>query len=108
MIGARSIADGAIYDHLHVITARRNAWLIQHPKPGNAMLIASSFCVDAVMLFVLLYAVLGPSFTPFWGLFGLFALRQLSQASVALPVPQGIIWRDPGFPSFFDAILRPQ
>jgi membrane-associated phospholipid phosphatase len=45
--------------------------------------------------------VLGPSFTPFWGLFGLFALRQLSQASVALPVPQGIIWRDPGVPSLF-------
>ena len=101
MIGARSIADGAIYDHLHVLTARWNGWLNQHPKAANAMLIASSFCVDAVTLFVLFYAVLGPSFTPFWGLFGLFALRQLSQASVALPVPQGIVWRDPGFPSLF-------
>ena len=101
MIGARSIAEGAIYDHLHVITARWNAWLNQHPKPADVMLIASSFCVDAVTLFVLFYAVLGPSFMPFWGLFGLFALRQLSQASVALPVPQGIIWRDPGAPSLF-------
>jgi hypothetical protein len=101
MIGARAIADGEIYDHLHVLTERWNVWLNQHPKPANALLIGSSFCVDAVTLFVLFYAVLGPSFMPFWGLFGLFALRQLSQASVALPVPRGIIWRDPGFPSLF-------
>ncbi len=101
MIGARQLQGGAIYDHFHVLTARGNAWLNQHPKPANAILIASSFCVDAVTLFVLFYAVLGPSFMPFWGLFGLFALRQLSQAAVALPVPQGIIWRDPGVPSLF-------
>ena len=101
MIGARQLQEGAIYDHFHVLTARWNTWLNQHPKPANAILVASSFCVDAVTLFVLFYAVLGPSFMPFWGLFGLFALRQLSQAAVALPVPQGIIWRDPGVPSLF-------
>lgn len=38
---------------------------------------------------------------PFWGLFGLFALRQLSQAAMALPAPQGVIWRDPGVPSLY-------
>ncbi len=101
MIGARRLEAGAIYDNLHVISRRWNAWLHQHPGPANALLIASSLCVDVVTLFVLFYAVLGPSFMPFWGLFGLFALRQMSQASVALPVPQGIIWRDPGVPSLF-------
>lgn len=101
MIGARRVKDGEIYDHLHAVTARWNAWLNQHHRPANAILVASSLCVDAVTLFVLFYAVLGPSFTPFWGLFGLFALRQLSQFSVALPVPPGIIWRDPGVPSLF-------
>jgi membrane-associated phospholipid phosphatase len=29
----------------------------------------------------------------------LFALRQACQALCALPPPQGMIWRDPGFPS---------
>ncbi len=101
MIGARRLEEGTIYDHLHVMTARWNAWLNQHPRQANAILVASSLGVDAVTLFVLFYAVLGPSFMPFWGLFGLFALRQLSQASVALPVPPGIIWRDPGVPSLF-------
>jgi len=101
MIGARTVGEGAIYDHGHVLTARWNAWLHGHPRHANALLIASSLGVDAVTLFVLFYAVLGPSFVPFWGLFGLFALRQLSQATVALPIPQGVIWRDPGVPSLF-------
>jgi hypothetical protein len=101
MIRARSLADGALYDHLHVVSARANAWLNGHARTANAILIASSLCVDAVTLFVLISAVIGPSFMPFWGLLGLFMLRQLSQASVALPPPPGIIWRDPGFPSLF-------
>lgn len=101
MIGARSLTDGALYDHFHVMTAPANAWLGRNPRVADAMLIASSLLVDAVTLFVLVGALLGPSFAPFWGLFGLFMLRQLSQASVALPPPPGIIWRDPGFPSLF-------
>jgi hypothetical protein len=101
MIGARSIADGALYDHLHVVTAAPNRWLREHPTAASAVLVASSLCVDAVTLFVLGLAVLGPSFLPFWGLLALFLLRQVSQATVALPPPPGIIWRDPGFPSLF-------
>jgi PAP2 superfamily C-terminal len=101
MIGARSIADGALYDHLHVVTAGWNRWLHDHPRAANAILVASSLGVDVVTLFVLALAVFGPSFMPFWGLLALFLLRQLSQAAVALPPPPGIIWRDPGFPSLF-------
>ena len=101
MIAARSVVNGVIYDHLHVVTAGWNDWLNRNPKPANTILIASSFGVDALTLFVLLFAVFGPTFTPFWGLLALFALRQLSQAAVALPAPAGIIWRHPGFPSLF-------
>jgi hypothetical protein len=101
MIGARTLADGALYDHLHVVTAGWNRWLHDHPRAANAVLVASSLGVDAVTLFVLARAVFGPSFMPFWGLLTLFMLRQLSQAAVALPPPPGIIWRAPGFPSLF-------
>ena len=101
MIGARKLEGGAIYDHLHVLTARANAWLHGNPRTANVLLVASSIGVDIVTLFVLAYAIFGPSFTPFWGLFVLFALRQLSQATVALPIPEGVIWRDPGVPSLF-------
>jgi hypothetical protein len=101
MIGARSLADGALYDHLHVVTERWNDWLNRNPRAANAILVASSLCVDAVTLFVLVYSVFGPSFKPFLGLLILFVLRQLAQATAALPVPKGIIWRDPGCPSLF-------
>ena len=101
MIAARSVVNGVIYDHLHVVTAGWNDWLNRNPRPANAVLIASSLGVDALTLFVLLFAVFGPTFSPFWGLLALFALRQLSQAAVAVPAPAGIIWRHPGFPSLF-------
>jgi len=101
MIAERSVSGGVIYDHFHVITARWNEWLHRHPRTANAVLVASSLGIDALTLFVLFLAVLGPSFAPFWGLLGLFFLRQVSQASVALPAPSGVIWRHPGFPSLF-------
>lgn len=101
LIGERRLPDGGIYDHLHSLSAGANAWLHAHRRAADALLIGSSLGVDAVTLFVLGYAIVGPSFGPFWGLLCLFALRQLSQAVVALPAPPGIIWRHPGFPSLF-------
>lgn len=101
LIGERHLNGDGIYDHLHRLTAGSNAWLHEHPSAARTALIVSSLGVDAVTLFVLVYAVFGPSFSPFWGLLCLFALRQLSQALVALPPPSGIIWRHPGFPSLF-------
>jgi membrane-associated phospholipid phosphatase len=101
MIGARSLPEGGLYDRLHVITESWNAWLNRNPRAANAILVASSLCVDAVTVFVLAYSVLGPSFKPFLGLLALFVLRQVAQATAALPVPKGIIWRHPGCPSLF-------
>lgn len=101
VIGRRPMADQAIGDRLHQLTAGANAWLDRHPQVANALLIGSSLAIDAVTLFVLAYAVIGPSFAPFWGLLCLFGLRQLCQAAVALPAPPGIIWRHPGFPTLF-------
>jgi hypothetical protein len=89
LIGARHLDGTGIDDHLHRLTAKGNAWLHEHPSAARAALIASSLGIDAVTLFVLGYAVLGPSFNPFWGLLCLFVLRQLSQAVVALPPPPG-------------------
>ena len=45
MIGARKLEGNAIYDHLHVLTARGNAWLHQNPRYANAFLAASSLGV---------------------------------------------------------------
>ena len=101
LIGGRPSDDRGIDDHLHHLTRGANDWLHSHPRVADSLLICSSFGVDAVTLFVLGYAVLGPSFTPFWGLLCLFVMRQTCQAIIVLPAPPGIIWRDPGFPSLF-------
>jgi hypothetical protein len=101
LIGSRTAGERGIADQLHRLTRRANEWLHRHPRAADALLIGSSLGVDAVTLFVLAYAVLGPSFTPFWGLLCLFLMRQACQAVVVLPAPPGIIWRDPGFPSLF-------
>lgn len=101
LIASRRPRDGVIYDHMHVMTARWNASLHRNPRAANALLIASSLGIDLLALFVLVHAVIGPTFTPFWGMLALFALRQISQAAIALPAPDGAIWRHPGVPSLF-------
>lgn len=101
LIGSRPAGERGIDDQLHGLTACANDWLQRNPQVADALLIGSSLGVDAITLFVLGYAILGPSFTPFWGLLCLFVMRQACQAIVMLPAPPGIIWRDPGFPSLF-------
>jgi hypothetical protein len=101
LIGSRTADGEGIGDRLHRLTRGANDWLQRNPHAANALLIGSSLAVDAITLFVLVYAILGPSFAPFWGLLCLFVMRQACQAIVVLPAPHGIIWRDPGFPSLF-------
>ena len=100
-IGSRPADGEEIGDRLHRMTRGANDWLQRNPQVANALLIGSSLGVDAISLVVLGYAILGPSFTPFWGLLCLFVMRQACQAIIVLPAPPGIIWRDPGFPSLF-------
>jgi hypothetical protein len=101
LIGSRPVDERGIDDHLHRLTRGANDWLHRNPHAANAFLIGSLLGVDVITLFVLGYAILGPSFTPFWGLLCLFVMRQACQAIIVLPAPPGIIWRDPGFPSLF-------
>ena len=41
------------------------------------------------------------SVRPFLGMLIVFVLRQICQGLCALPSPENMIWRDPGFPSLF-------
>jgi hypothetical protein len=59
----------------------------------------TSAIIDVLGLFLLGSAIFGPSFRPFLGLAIVFVLRQLCQGLCALPPPEGMIWRHPGFPS---------
>lgn len=92
-------AGGAIGDGIHRLTAKWNRALLQNRKRADRLLIASSMVIDAVGIWMLATSVLGPTMQPFLGLMMLFGLRQICQAFCALPPPQGMIWRNPGFPA---------
>ena len=91
----------ALKDGFHRLTARLHRRLHDQPWRANAMLIASSAVIDLLGLYLLGSAIIGKSIEPFLGLFILFALRQFCQAFCPLPAPEGMIWRDPGFPTIF-------
>ena len=92
-------APVALSDGIHRLTARLHRRLIEQPWRANAMLIASSAVIDLLGLYLLGSAIFGKTIEPFLGLFMLFALRQICQAFCPLPPPDGMIWRDPGFPT---------
>lgn len=90
-----------IGDAIHNLTASGNRYLNASPKAANALLISSSFVIDALGIFLIVQTLLGDSIRPLLGLIILFSLRQINQAMSSLPTPEGMIWRDPGVPSIF-------
>ena len=100
-IARRGFPEGRIGDRVHDLTAPLHRALLAHPRWADALLIATSALIDLLGAFLILQAIFGPTVRPFLGLLLLFALRQICQALCALPSPEGMIWRHPGFPSLF-------
>jgi hypothetical protein len=101
LIGKRAFPEGGIGDAILDLTAPLNRFLLENPRWANRVLILTSGLIDLLGMFLVARAILGPSIRPFLGLLILFALRQVCQGLCALPCPEGMIWRDPGFPSLF-------
>src|SRR5262249_1795206 len=98
LIGRRK-DGGGIGDGLLDLTAPLNAYLHQHPRWANGLLLVRSAPGGVLGLFLVGWRIVGPSFRPFLGLLFLFSLRQICQIACSLPPPSGMIWRYPGFPS---------
>jgi hypothetical protein len=99
LIGARQSPADRIGDVLHEWSAPVNAFLNGHPAWADGLLITSSALIDGLGFFLLIRSVFWPSMRPFLGLLILLGLRQIFQRLCALPPPEGMIWRYPGFPS---------
>lgn len=100
LLGTRTPpASGGIGDALHNLTSGLNSYLAQNTAAANALLIVSSVFIDALGIFLLGSWLFGGSVRPFLGLVLLMLLRQFLQALCSLPVPSGMIWHYPGFPS---------
>jgi hypothetical protein len=101
LIGKRGNPAGRIGDALLDATAPVNRYLNEKPQVATLLLIFTSALIDFLGLFLLGQAIFGASARPFVGLLVLFGLRQVCQGLCALPTPEGMIWRHPGFPSIF-------
>jgi hypothetical protein len=99
LLAKRPFPEGRLGDRIHELTAQWNRYLGENPRTASALLIATSALIDVLAIFLLTLSIFGPSIRPFIGLLILFALRQMCQGLCALPPPQGMIWRSPGFPS---------
>jgi hypothetical protein len=99
LIGERAFPEHGIGDKLLEWSAPANDFLQEHPAWADGLLIVSSALIDALGIFLLTRSIFGPTIRPFLGLLLLFGLRQICQGLCALPQPDNIIWRNPGFPS---------
>jgi hypothetical protein len=99
LISGRCVKKDFIGDRVHDLTASLHGYLTGHPRAANAILIVSSAFIDVLGVFLILASVFGPNMKPLAALILLFLMRQICQGTCALPVPPGMIWRHPGFPS---------
>jgi hypothetical protein len=100
LLASRGFPEG-IGDKIHFWLGPATEWFTEHNRATDLLLIFTSMLIDGLGCFLLLSGVFGCSIRPLLGLMLLFLLRQITQALIALPPPDGMIWRDPGVPSLF-------
>jgi hypothetical protein len=86
-------------DHTHELLAGVNAYLNAHPSLADAMLAASSLEVDLAAVSMVIFFFTRRESRPLLALWLILAMRQLCQATVSIPPPDGMIWRYQGFPT---------
>jgi hypothetical protein len=86
-------------DHTHTLLAGVNVWLNAHPTLANVILAVSSFEVDLAAVSLVVFFFVRRESRPLLSLWLILVIRQLCQASVSIPPPDGMIWRYPGFPT---------
>jgi hypothetical protein len=101
LIARKTAHRAGLGDAIHDWTAPWHAWLMAHPRAADRVLLVSSGFIDLFGLYLIAVSIFGPTLRPFIAMFSLYALRQVCQAICTLPIPPGMIWRRPGFPSLF-------
>lgn len=99
LIGAKTMPEHGVGDGLIDLLAPIHQHLVDNPRHADALLIVSSFFIDVLAVYMLGKTIVGRTLRPFIAILLVFAARQACQALTALPPPDGMIWRDPGFPS---------
>lgn len=100
-IGTIPVPTCGIYDQIHIWSTTINEFFQNNTIAANFVLITTSFFYDSSIFFIMGRTLYKHSFSPFLALVFFFLLRQGMQLLVALPIPEGLVWHYPGFPSFF-------
>jgi hypothetical protein len=86
-------------DRMHVFLEPINNFLSQHPLITDILLIISSAHIDAILIGMVLWGIFGKTVRPLLVVLFVLVFRQISQFLVIVPIPPGMIWHYPGFPS---------
>ncbi len=92
-------ATGGVGDRLFTWGTPVNRWYHAHPRAADGTLIVTSGFIDVLAVYMFAVTVAGDTLRPFLAVLIVFAMRQLCEYLVTLPEPEGMIWRNPGFPS---------
>jgi hypothetical protein len=92
-------AEGGLGDRLFTWGTPVNRWYHAHPRAADATLIVTSMFIDVLAIYMFAATILGDTVRPFLSVLIVFAMRQICEYLVTLPEPEGMIWRNPGFPS---------
>ncbi len=96
---AKRAMGGTSFDRGHALLAPVNDFLHHHDHLANAVLIATSGHIDLVLTGMVLWGIFGKTIRPTVAIFFILLFRQFSQILVSAPIPEGMIWHYPGFPS---------
>jgi hypothetical protein len=99
MVVGKRIHPNSLVDYMHEFFTPVNAMLHANPHLANVTLAAITLVVDIAGISLIMLAIFGKSIRPFIGICLLYGLRQTVEMMTNLPAPEGMIWRDPGFPS---------
>ncbi len=94
----RGLIPGVV-DHTHNALAAANVYLNAHPTLTNLILIVSSLELDIAAVSLAVFFFVRRESRPLLSLSIILVMRQLCQASISMPKPEGMIWHYPGFPS---------
>ncbi|MBX7066287.1 MAG: hypothetical protein K1X28_03560 [Parachlamydiales bacterium] len=101
LIGSIVPLPCGIHDALQAWTSGINTYLHNHSWAANTLQILYSLFGDLSVLTLYFFMIFTRSIRPILPMFIFMVLRQLLQALVSLPLPTGLIWEYPGFPSLF-------
>lgn len=102
ILGLDVISQHRVIDRMHNFVRPINDYLRNNPHIMRYNFILSSLLIDINVSYVVLkYLLLDDDTRTITLLFSGFVLRQICQYTNRLPIPNNLIWFNPGFPSLF-------